>query len=478
MTVARRQTIAMVLVVGLPLCVAVLTAVGLRQMETVERNVSEEYGEVRLLQPIDRDLSVSLAALSGAGEGEQAQSAARGHLQRAEAGLVEYLATQYDDIGGEHHQAVESGLASSILTDLQALLREPGGGEALAPRVAELHRRLGDLQAAADSSVRNAHGAAQRARNGTLYRVVTASLVSTLASVALIVWSTRSVNRRLRDLHRRLAEANPGAPAAPAPGLCGVVSQIEQLNSQMIQQIEEKGRELLRRERLVGIGLLAADVAHEINNPMNAMLGLSELGLRAVERGPIDEPTRAELAESMRVVRREALRCKGVVERLMTMVRSDRKPSWFDATQLVRETVQVARAARPDRAGCFATAGDNLSVRAFGPANDVRQILLTLLINAADAVGPEGHIEADATQTGREVWLRVRDNGRGFTESMRQDFFVPFRSYSTDGKGTGLGLSIAQALAEGMGAALRPFSDGPGRGSMFVLAIPARGDAA
>lgn len=156
----------------------------------------------------------------------------------------------------------------------------------------------------------------------------------------------------------------------------------------------------------------------------------------------------------------------------MSMVRSDRKSSWFDATRLVRETIQVAQAARPDKAGCFVATGGVASVRAFGPADDVRQILLTLLINAADAIGATGRIEVDATQAEQEVWLRVRDNGRGFTESMRQSFFTPFKSFSENGAGAGLGLSIAQALAEGMGATLRPFSDGPGRGSMFVLAVP------
>lgn len=472
MGVSRQQMLAMVLLVALPFCVAGLTAVGLVKLDWLLDNVAEEYAEARMLAPVDRDLGAAALALES--EDPTLRSTARGRLERAEAGLLEYLATQYDDVGTEQHQAIESGHASELLRSIQDLLRAEGAvaePDATSRRIGALRTELGVLLLAADNGVQSAHEAARRARESTLAVVFAASLASTAACVGLLVWSTRSLNRRLRGLHRRLAAQHPGAPKR-ASDVDGMVAQIEDLNSRMISKIEESGRELLRRERLAGIGLLAADVAHEINNPMNAMLGLSELGLKTIERGPVDESARAEMHESLRVMRREALRCKGIIERLMTMVRGDRRSGWFDATRLVQETVHVAQAARPDKASCFVAIGQNGNVRAYGPADDVRQILLTLLINAADAIAPNGRIEVDATQTEREVWLRVRDNGRGFTESMRQSFFTPFRSYSENGRGAGLGLSIAQALAEGMGATLRPYSDGPGTGSMFILAIP------
>ena len=473
MSVSKRLMVAMILLLSLPLGVVTLTAIGLGKLDLILQSVAEEYAEVRSLQPIDRDLTRALVVLQSGDP--LLQATARECLTDAEAALVRYLATQYDSIASEEHQATESRSAASLLRQLQDLLSIEGQQQdqaAQAAAVIQLRKDLEALHAAADSGVQRTHQAAILARESTLSLAIIASLVSTAVCIMLVNWSTRSVNRRLRELHQRLAAHAPGAPVKAARGLGGVVSQIEDLNNQMLQKIEVSGRELLRRERLVGIGLLAADVAHEINNPMNAMLGLSELGLKATERGPLDDAARTELRESLRVMRREALRCKAIVERLMAMVRTSNKPGWFDATRLVQETVQVAQAARPDRALCFVITGENLIVSAFGPANDVRQILLTLLINAADAIGPNGRIEADATKTEQEVWLRVRDNGRGFTEEMRQTFFTPFKSYSEHGKGAGLGLSIAQALAEGMGASLRPFSEGLGSGSMFILAIP------
>lgn len=473
MSLAGRQLIAMILLVTLPLSVGTLTAIGLWQLDRSLDSVSEEYAELRVVQGIDRDLSAAAIAL--ASEDPKLRASAREFLKSAESALVQYLATQYDDVASAEHQAIESSSASSILSRLQDILASDLGG-ADGPRpveqVAELRRNLDALQRTADAGVQSAHQAADRSRRSTLWRVIGASLISTLACIGLVAWTMRSVNRRLRDLHQRLTAHAPGEVPTPAKGLGEVVTQIEGINARMLRKIEESGRELLRRERMVGIGMLAAEVAHEINNPMNAILGLSELGLRSVGAGPLSGAGQAELKESLQVVRREALRCKAIIERLMAMVRTDRKPGWFDASRLVEETVQVAKAARPDRASCFHVTGSAVPIRVFASANDVRQVLLILLINAADAVASDGRIEIDAMETGKEVWFRVRDNGRGFTEEMRQTFFTPFSSHREDGTGTGLGLSIAQALTEGMGATLRPFSEGLGTGSLFILAIP------
>ncbi len=484
MSVSARQSLSMALLIVLPLCVSVLTALGLLRLDAAIATVAEEYEEVRMLEPIDRSLAMAAAAIKETGGitpgGTERE---RLYLKEAEAGLVTYLANQYRSVATVEHQAEEAAETAALLRDLQAMLATGGAadrteisGSGRLIEVTRVHKGMQALYLAADKSVTEAHGQALRARRETLWLVACASVVSTAVCVYLVVWSSRSVNNRLRGLHRRLAEQTPGVTVRPASGIGAVVEQIEDLNERVLQRLEESGRELLRRERLAGVGLLAADVAHEINNPMNATLGLSELALRSVERGPVNEQTRVELEESLRVIRREAVRCKGIVERLMALVRSDSKPVVFDAIRLVQETVRVAQAARPDRAQCFVVPGTSASVTTLAPPDEVRQILLTLMINAADAVGHDGRIEADAIDTGSEVWFRIRDNGRGFTDEMRRTFFQSFQSHRGEGeaRGTGLGLAIAHALAEGMGATLTPFSEGPGRGSLFVLAIRAR----
>ncbi|MFM7260577.1 MAG: ATP-binding protein, partial [bacterium] len=82
--------------------------------------------------------------------------------------------------------------------------------------------------------------------------------------------------------------------------------------------------------------------------------------------------------------------------------------------------------------------------------------------------------EVDATASDTEVWLRVRDDGKGFEASRRPDRAVPFETTRADEGGTGLGLSIAQSIAADIGAEIRSFSDGPGKGSLFLIAVPLR----
>jgi signal transduction histidine kinase len=308
--------------------------------------------------------------------------------------------------------------------------------------------------------------------------VVVVSLISAGICSVLMTLSNRGISRRIRELHRSIAEGDDHRRPPRGADLQRLVEDIDASHDRLRREIEEKNRELLRKERVAGIGLLAADVAHELRNPLNAMLGLTELSLRSVARDGLDDPRSAELHDSLSVVRREAVRCRDVVDRLMAMVRDHGRPTRFEASSLLAETVEVARAARPDRASCFVLRGAGV-IEAVAPVHAVRQVMLTLLINAADAIDEDGRIEVDATATGDEVWLRVRDDGCGFDPERPPDRSVPFETTRAEQGGTGLGLSIAQSIASSIGGEVRASSDGPGRGSLFTLALPvATGDDA
>jgi signal transduction histidine kinase len=465
--------IAMVLMLVLPLSVTGITWHGLARMDEELLQVAEEFGEARRLQPVDVDLSLAAAEL--AHDDDRLHSRALESLRRAEATLVRYLAEQYDDVSSREHQAEEASRAASVLTDIRELIGDAwismAAGERT-DRVLQIRAGLRDLYEEADTGVLRAPAQAQATRRQTLALVLGTSLVSATVCMVLSIWSTRGVIVRLRELRNAMvARAEGSASPEPRDG-GGVVSQLEELSTRMALKIEEKNRELLRRERMAGVGLLAADVAHEINNPLNAMLGLTELSLRATISGPIDEAGRQELHESLGVIRREAVRCRAIVQRLMAMVRGPRAPEPVDVQRLLAETVDIARAARPDRASCYTLTSLDKPVSIIARGDDVRQIMLTLLINAADAVGPDGRIEVDATRASGEVWLRVRDNGRGMPAEALENLGVPFATTRGDQGGTGLGLSIATAIAADIGAQIRAESQGPDRGTVFILSLP------
>lgn len=470
MSLQHKLLMTMVLMVVLPLSVTVITWLGLSRMNVELEQVAEEFAEARVLQPIESDLALAVDQLRQGGADPEAVALER--LRAAETAMVGFLSEQYDSVAEESHQAEEAAHASRVLRSLQQLIAEDWDrlpATERAKKVQEIQRSVQSLYRDADTGVLRAPIAAQATRRRTMALVLVASLVSASVCVVLSAWSTRRVSGRLRELRRSVAARSDGDQTPEPRDVGGVMNQIEELNERMVLKLEEKNRELLRRERMAGIGLLAADVAHEINNPMNAMLGLSELSLQATGRGPIDEDGRGELHESLTVIRREVLRCRGIVERLMAMVRGSGEPQWFDVSRLLTETVSVARAARPDKARCFVVIGDERTIKLYASAEDVRQIVLTLLINAADAVGDDGRIEVDCTRTDREVWLRVRDNGKGFSPDTEATFGVPFATTRRESGGAGLGLSIAHTIAADIGAELRAFSDGPGAGSLFVL---------
>jgi len=475
MSVQSRLLLTMILMLALPLAVTAITWHGLKLMDTSLRQVTEEFAEARSLQPVENELSDAVVELQTGQNGYETR--AFGSMRRAESKLLRYLADQSETAFSVDHQEDESNGAADELTAIRDLIGPDWTStpnDERVERVLQIRSGLHRLYHDADTGVMSTPAAAQQTRRKTLAYVLTASLVSAAICITLSVWSTRGVILRLRELRRSMAAASEEQGTRTPWDVGEVMTDLEHLNHQLAQKIEDKNRELLRRERMAGLGLLAADVAHEINNPMNAMLGLSELSLRTTASGPIDEKEREELHESLVVIRREVLRCRGIVQRLMAMVRGTSEPKWLDAYRLLTETIEVASAARPDRAKCFVLLGADLAIQLHAPSADVRQIMLTLLINAADAVSTDGRIEVDATEAENgEVRLRVRDNGRGFTPETQANFSVPFFTTRALQGGTGLGLSIAHTIAADIGAEIRSESEGPGRGSLFVLAVPA-----
>lgn len=463
------------LVVMLPLGVAFTSWRGLARMDAEIAHISEEYEEAKVLADAEAELGLGMARLRDGGE---AIPEAHRHLAAAEAALLGFLESQAGSVSGDSHQSDELRAVRMALDDMRSLREGNGAPEAADRmlRLATIESAVRRLRGVADAAVRDAQTAAGEIQRSTLSWVIAASIGSALTCMMVAIWANRGVMRRLRELHRTISMRAESDRPARRTDAGVVMNEIDELSERMYRNLREKDRELLRRERVAGIGLLAADVAHELRNPLNAMLGLTELSLRATGDGPFDAARSAELHDSLSVVRREAIRCREIVDRLMAMVGARSHPSRFDCTALLAETAQVARAARPDKSACFHLLRPRQPVWVTAQAQEVRQIILTFLINAADAIETDGRIEIDATASDSEAWLRVRDDGRGFDPGRRLDRAVPFETTRGGEGGTGLGLSIAQSLAAEIGAEIRCESAGPGQGSLFTLVLPLSSD--
>jgi PAS domain S-box-containing protein len=223
--------------------------------------------------------------------------------------------------------------------------------------------------------------------------------------------------------------------------------------------------QLIHSERLSAVGQLVSGVAHELNNPLQAIMGLTELMLgQGVAR---------EVRDDLEQLRADGERAATIVRHLLVFARhSALNRSVADFNEIVRSTLTL-------RAGELRTA--NITVQeSYGDipfilANreEIQQAVLNLVVNAEHAVratGAAGTIRVRTGHSSASAVLEVSDSGAGVPVELAGRIFEPFFTTRTVGEGTGLGLSVSLGIAKAHGGTL---TLGPaGRGACFALALP------
>ncbi len=226
--------------------------------------------------------------------------------------------------------------------------------------------------------------------------------------------------------------------------------------------------ELVRAERLVGIGTLAAGIAHEVNSPLLGVMGLAE--------AIVDEPDCDAARGHAREILTYGARIRDIVRGLTVYARDDDEAIVVDAGAETHEAVRlVQRAVRCDGVGirCVLAAGSRVRAR----PGDLQQVVLNLVRNAVEATqGGPGTGEVRVTLEESDGWtrLRVEDDGPGVDDEARRRVFDPFYTTKPAGKGTGLGLHVCYRIALRMGGTLS-VADRAGRGARFELRVPSVG---
>ncbi len=241
-----------------------------------------------------------------------------------------------------------------------------------------------------------------------------------------------------------------------------------------------------RAERLAAVGQLASGVAHEVGNPMGALLAFLDLvgrdpGLNAASRGHLEK------------AREQGERVRAILRELLGFARPSRgEATAVDLVQLAGETVHLVRAQRRYAGIDFRVEGEGDPPLALSDRSALAQVLLNLTLNAADAVREAGgrvrlRVRGAANRTragdGGEgasrrrdfdaVELRVEDDGPGVAPGDRERIFDPFFTTKAPGEGTGLGLSNALRLAEQLGGRLDLEASSELGGAAFALRLPA-----
>jgi signal transduction histidine kinase len=324
--------------------------------------------------------------------------------------------------------------------------------------------------------------------------LVTAGLMTT--ALAFIYWWTRKTVGPLLDLTRsaeRLSEGDLSVrvPVTGADEVGTLAATFNQLATSLEHTLQEKDRALTetnrlyrnlkvararlnQAERLSALGMLAAGVSHELNNPLSIILSTAGNLREALgEANP--------LAEDVAIIEGETQRCRRIIQGLLNFAASGESHAVeVDLNALLRET--FALAVRDERARGLSVdwALDAQLPTLWVDPRQMQQVFLNLLMNAADAMEGRGVIgiqTAESIEGGRRrALIQFTDRGCGIDPADLDHIFDPFYTTKKGGAGFGLGLAVSYGIIAAHGGEITVASE-VGHGSVFSITLPLRRDA-
>jgi len=330
----------------------------------------------------------------------------------------------------------------------------------------------------------------EQKRSARLMKFVLGMTAAATAFYAIMIYCAfRWISNPISTISKGASRIAEGDPKFLVPEISGWNDEFSKLRSNvnlmaerfreaekdLNAKVRERSQQLLRSERLAGLGFLAAGVAHEINNPVSAIrLAADSLEYRLIENLPEDAPDRTEIMDRLAMIRRESARCGEITARTLNFARGDQSTMASDClTRVVEEVLEMVRPmpAYRDRANVFER---STSLYVTMNASQMKQVILNLVANALQATPSDGRVEVRLTQQVDWVVLEVEDNGCGMSSETMTHLFEPFYSTKQAGQGTGLGMSITHRIIENHDGTIEPVSSGEGQGSLFRVRLPMR----
>jgi two-component system NtrC family sensor kinase len=324
-------------------------------------------------------------------------------------------------------------------------------------------------------------------RNLSIMAVVLAFVI---ALTSWLSWRTAFDLRRLQDAARQIASGDLRPPeqkpvhnremdqlqssfVTMAEKLRDARDSLEQQFEQerkMREALETLQRQVVRQERLAAVGLLVSGVAHELNNPLQSILGTVEL----IEREP---GLPDSVSESISFVKAQSVRANDIIRSLARFGR-DRggTPSGVDLRDVIAEVLQLRK--RELAAKSIAVEIETSSIRSvFAVFSELEQVVLNFVVNAQQAIEeagkPQGRIRIRLTDVARGVRLEVSDDGPGVRAEDEPKLFQPFFTTRSVGYGIGLGLSVSYGIIEAYGGTTG-YARNEWGGATFFVELPAQ----
>ncbi len=224
-----------------------------------------------------------------------------------------------------------------------------------------------------------------------------------------------------------------------------------------------------RAQRLANLGEIAANVANEINNPLQVVLGRAELLLMA------EQPTKEEMRESLKIIQDQCSRARNIIKQMHIISNpAIRDIAVVDINECVEEVAKLME---------YQLSLNGIELRrkyGSGPIlvrmdeNKMQQVILNLLRNAADAIEKKGAITVTTQKKEGKALVDISDTGRGIPKDMIKKVFDPF--FTTKDGSTGLGLSISYSIIKAHNGEIRIANNVLGRGAAVSINLPVAGE--
>lgn len=260
--------------------------------------------------------------------------------------------------------------------------------------------------------------------------------------------------------------------AALAIENASLYDNIERKVKERTRELVEVQKQLVQAEKLATVGTLAGGVAHEINNPLTAIL--TSVQMLLASGGKID----AEFdRESLELIEEATKRCRTIVQKLMVYARKPLETSDISNVDLLEVIKNV------DSFLNYQLAQDNVKISinapddkylVMGNRNELEQVVTNMILNARDAITQAkklGQVNISLLKDDGKINLRITDDGCGIPENILHKIFDPFFTTKDVGKGLGLGLSICQSIIEKHNGSVSVQSEA-NKGTTFTIELP------
>ena len=242
----------------------------------------------------------------------------------------------------------------------------------------------------------------------------------------------------------------------------------------MREEVQSLQRQIIRQERLAAVGQLVSGVAHEINNPLQAILGFAEL-LQMQSQLPDD------VKSDLRLIQKESARACAIIRNLALFARQQTGEAAPLALSDVITSVSELRQRRLASEDIELRVEDKSAQHVLAALPELQQVLLNFVVNAEQAIVMSGRLPGRITIRTRDehdhVVLEVEDTGPGIPPENEAKLFQPFYTTKPVGQGTGLGLSVSYGIIDSLDGRIG-YRRAPAGGALFYFELPAAPKAA